>query len=632
MKKLSVSAMALLLSGLLLTSAAGAASRYPEKEHLPVDYADMACTGYDDTALQSLLTELEALTASPAIQRENGGTRAQVEALYRQILSELDELSTQSALAGIRYDANGADEAAAEASAALPQLSTRLFDQCYQTLALLADTPYRDILERDAGPDLVEELRTYQALTDREAALLEEEERLVQSYDRCMAQPAQVTVDGRVWTAEALEADETLDDETWWEIYGLLEREQNRAAGEIFLQLVRVRTEIARENGYQSYADYAYQLLYDRDYTLEEIRSVRRAAKEYWVPLEAALADAVSPRELRALDVRTRENGDAILDAVQPYMGRVDPDLAETFAFLRQYHLYDIAPSGSKLPLGYTVSLPSYGTAFIFNCPYGDYQDYATLIHEFGHFNEAFHSTEHDLWASFHIDVGEIHSQGLEVLFTSCADELFGPEGGRAFYWSTISNMVSSVLEGCMYDEFQEAVYDDPDLTLEEVNRLFRGISEEYGYVYGEDEEESYFWVEIPHNFQSPMYYISYATSALSALDLWLRSLEDWDSAVDTYLELAAMGMRRPYRETVEAVGLRDIFRERTMRLLAEGIQDHLEVEGRASGGGDAGPLLLWAAGGGIVLICAVTALAAVLRRRRAAARARTSETPWEIP
>lgn len=632
MKKLSVSAMALLLSGLLLTSAAGAASRYPEKEHLPVDYADMACTGYNDTALQSLLTELEALTASPAIQREDGGTRAQVEALYRQILSELDELSTQSALAGIRYDANGADEAAAEASAALSQLSTRLFDQCCQTLALLADTPYRDILERDAGPDLVEELRTYQALTDREAALLEEEERLVQSYDRCMAQPAQVTVDGRVWTAEALEADETLDDETWWEIYGLLERERNRAAGEIFLQLVRVRTEIARENGYQSYADYAYQLLYDRDYTLEEIRSVRRAAKEYWVPLEAALADAVSPRELRALDVRTRENGDAILDAVQPYVGRVDPELAETFAFLRQYHLYDIAPSDSKLPVGYTVGLPSYGTAFIFNCPYGDYQDYATLIHEFGHFNEAFHSTEHDLWASFHIDVGEIHSQGLEVLFTAYADELFGPEGGRAFYWSTISNMVSSVLEGCMYDEFQEAVYDDPDLTLEEVNRLFRGISEEYGYVYGEDEEESYFWVEIPHNFQSPMYYISYATSALSALDLWLRSLEDWDSAVDTYLELAAMGMRRPYRETVEAVGLRDIFRERTMRLLAEGIQDHLEVEGRASSGGDAGPLLLWAAGGGIVLICAVTALAAVLRRRRAAALARTSETPWEIP
>lgn len=185
-----------------------------------------------------------------------------------------------------------------------------------------------------------------------------------------------------------------------------------------------------------------------------------------------------------------------------------------------------------------------------------------------------------------------------------------------------------------MYDEFQEAVYNEPDLTLEEVNRLFRDISEEYGCVYGEDGEESFFWVEIPHNFQSPMYYISYATSALSALDLWLKSLEDWDGAVDTYLDLAAMGMRRPYRETVEAAGLRDIFRERTMRQLAEGVRDRLEAEGRASGGGDAAALLLWAgAGGGVILISAVIAMAAVLRRRRrAAALAQAAETPWEIP
>lgn len=632
MKRTAVWALSLLLSCLLLAPAAGAAGAYPEKEHLPVDFADMDYTGYDPSVLRAALAALEELAASPAIRTEDAKVRTQVETLYRQILSELDDLTTQSALIGIRYDANGADQAAAAEAAALAQLSAQLFDQCFQTLALLADTPCRDILERDGGEDIVEELLAYQAMTDREAALFEEEERLVQAYDRCTAQPVQITVDGRVWTAETLENDETLDDETWWEIAALLEREQNRTAGEIFLQLVRVRTEIARENGYQSYADYAYQLLYDRDYTLEEIRSVRQAAKKYWVPLEAALADALTQRELRALDARTQVSGEAILDALQPCMGRIDPELGETFAFMRQYHLYDIAPSGSKLPVGYTAALPSYGTAFIFNCPYGDYQDYSTLIHEFGHFNEAFHSVEHDLWASFHIDVGEIHSQGLEVLFTAYADELFGPEGGRAFYWSTISNMVSSVLEGCMYDEFQEAVYREPDLTLEEVNRLFKDISEEYGYLYEDGQEESFFWVEIPHNFQSPLYYISYATSALSALDLWLMSLEDWDEAVDIYLDLAAMGMRRPYRETVETVGLRDIFRGQTVRLLAEEIQDRLEAEGRAPGGG-AAAVLLWAGvGGGAILICAVIAMAVILRRRRAAALAQASETPWEIP
>ena len=202
---------------------------------------------------------------------------------------------------------------------------------------------------------------------------------------------------------------------------------------------------------------------------------------------------------------------------------------------------------------------------------------FLVIIHEFGHFNETFHSTEHDLWSSFYIDVGEIHSQGLEVLFTAYAGEMFGPEGGRAFYWSTISNMVSSVLEGCMYDEFQTAVYADPDMTLQQVNRLFKSISEEYGWAYDEGEEESYFWVEIPHTFQSPMYYISYAASALSALDLWLISLEDRDKAVDIYLELAAMGMSRPYRETVETVGLADV-KDELATSLAYGKQRRLEI------------------------------------------------------
>ena len=588
----------LLAACLLLAVPARAAGRWPEKEHLPVDFADMEYTGYDGADLRSALAALERIAASSAAQTESAAVRAELEELYGQILAEVDRLSTQSALIGIRYDANGADQETAGESAALSQLSVQIFDECYRALGLLADTPYRDILERDAGPETVEELRSYQAQTERESALYEEEERQVQSYDQVMARPVQVVWEGQIWTAESLAQDRELDDGDWWEISALLERERNRAAGEIFLQLVRVRTEIARENGYDSYADYAYLENYGRDYTTEDIESVRRAVKRYWVPLEARLADALSERDMRALDVRSRAWGDDILDAVEPYMGRIDPELAETFAFMRQFHLYGIAPSDSMLPVGYTVGLPAYGSAFIFDSPYGDHQDYSTLIHEFGHFNETFHSTEHDLWSSFYIDVGEIHSQGLEVLFTAYAGEMFGPEGGRAFYWSTISNMVSSVLEGCMYDEFQTAVYADPDMTLQQVNRLFKSISEEYGWAYDEGEEESYFWVEIPHTFQSPMYYISYAASALSALDLWLISLEDRDKAVDIYLELAAMGMSRPYRETVETVGLEDIFREKTMRRLADGIQDRLTEEtGERFGGGALPVVLLMTAG-----------------------------------
>ena len=158
MKKAIIQGLALLLCCLLSAPSARAAVRDPEKEHLPVDFSDMEYTGFDAAALLDALSALRQTAASPAIQTENAGTRAELESLYRRILSEVDRLSTQSALIGIRYDANGADQATAGESAALSQLSVQLFDECYRALGLLADTPYRDILERDAGPEILDEL------------------------------------------------------------------------------------------------------------------------------------------------------------------------------------------------------------------------------------------------------------------------------------------------------------------------------------------------------------------------------------------------------------------------------------------------------------------------------------------
>ena len=148
MKKRISQGLALLLCCLLLAPSALAAGRYPEKEHLPVDFADMVYTGYDGAALRSLLDELRQIASSPAIRTEDAETWAEVESLYRRVLSEADQLSTQSALIGIHYDANGADQEAADESAALSQLSIQLYDECYQVLGLFVDTPYQDILER----------------------------------------------------------------------------------------------------------------------------------------------------------------------------------------------------------------------------------------------------------------------------------------------------------------------------------------------------------------------------------------------------------------------------------------------------------------------------------------------------
>ena len=551
------------------------ARHYPDKVHLPVDYGDMVFTGFDETVLQDVLEEIQELYDSGALQKKDVQTRLRVEELYESMKAELNNLTTQVSLLGIQYDANGAEEELAKTSAELASRGSALYDQCYQALALLVDTPYQDIIEADAGEINIERLRNYEALSDRMFELHDEEERLVQSYDRVMAQP-QVTVDGEVWTEERLSSAD-LSNSEYRNISEQLEQAQNQEAGEIYRELIRVRTEIAEEAGYDNYIDYAYEVVYNRDYSLEDIQQVWKSVKKTIVPMEDYLMEGISSRDLRGLHRDARSDGEEILDAIQPFMGRIDPELGETFDFMRNHHLYDIEYSDSKLYVGYTVGLPAYGTAFIFNQPYRNYQDYIDTIHEFGHFNETFHCVQHDLWADFNIDVGEIHSQGLTLLFTEYSDELFG-EYGDAFSRIILWNMLDTIMDGCLYDEFQATVYQNPDMSLEEINRLYKELSEEYGYQYDEDEEEGYYWIQVSHNFQSPFYYISYATSALSSLDLWLISLEDREQAVDIYLELAALSLSLPYRETIEEVGLRDIFRQETIPEMAKELRDYLGI------------------------------------------------------
>ena len=44
-----------------------------------------------------------------------------------------------------------------------------------------------------------------------------------------------------------------------------------------------------------------------------------------------------------------------------------------------------------KMDMAYTVELPAYGDAYVYDNRYGTYYDVFTIIHEFGHFNSVYH-------------------------------------------------------------------------------------------------------------------------------------------------------------------------------------------------------------------------------------------------
>ena len=122
-----------------------------------------------------------------------------------------------------------------------------------------------------------------------------------------------------------------------------------------------------------------------------------------------------------------------------------------------------------------------------------------------------------------------------------------------------------------MYDEFQQYVYRTPGLTLDDVNAAFKRIAEEYGY-YFEKDSAAYMWMDVHHNFQSPMYYVSYATSALAALEIWSELQVNPENAVEMYMEISASSRLVGYDDTLENAGLPDVFEDGNIERLAQSI------------------------------------------------------------
>ena len=116
-------------------------------------------------------------------------------------------------------------------------------------------------------------------------------------------------------------------------------------------------------------------------------------------------------------------------------------------------------------------------------------------------------------------------------------------------------------------------------MTLQEMNKCFKEISESYGNYYDDGIEEDYTWVEVGHTYLQPMYYISYATSGLSSFDIWTLSLKDREKGIEAYKTISLDSYNMSYKDAIKQCGLRDIFRQNKVASIAKDVAEYLEVD-----------------------------------------------------
>lgn len=536
------------------------ASRYQTKEHSGLTFEEMKELTYDKDKLYDDVDELTAL-AKAAVESGAGAEEERVLALYEEIIDEITKAETCYAISQITYYKNVFDEESSIKQQEILEDSIDMQDKAYAALAKVCRSAYRETMKTVLESAMIDALAEYEEMTDEEKQFYLEENSLEKEFEQAAQEDYIIEYSGEEWNFERLiNEGALLDYDSYIEVYQGLYQEKNSVLGEIYLELVRLRNERAKLDDYESYAEYAYEALYVRDYTLEDVEELFKEIKRNVAPVFTDAQNIYYSRDFSALYDLPETTAQERLAKVRLYLEEVDADMLESFDYMEKYRLYDMDPGEGKADTGFTVKLPYYNDVFIFDSPYNYYYDYATAIHEFGHYNYMFHNMEDILLEQNNIDLCEIHSQGLEMLYYEYDDEILEGDAGNLFQFIEVYQMASNTIQAALISEFEIQVYENPDMTLEELNELYLNLSNKYGIYYDSRITELYSWVDISHIFTSPCYYIGYATSAFSSLDLLTLSQENRYEAVEKYMELTTLPTYAPYCEAIEYVGLRDIF------------------------------------------------------------------------
>jgi oligoendopeptidase F len=216
--------------------------------------------------------------------------------------------------------------------------------------------------------------------------------------------------------------------------------------------LVKLRHRMALNAGFANYRDYAFRMRGRFDYTPADCERFHDAIAAEVMPVQRELqrrrreqlaVPALRPWDL-SVDPLNRPALKPFADTAEMERGsqvifdRLDPELAQGFAQMRELRLLDLANRKGKAPGGYQSTLSESRLPFIFMNSVGLQRDVETILHEAGHAFHALATRDEDLYAyrGAPIEFCEVASMAMELLaaphldvFYSEADALVGISG-----------------------------------------------------------------------------------------------------------------------------------------------------------------------------------------------------------
>lgn len=552
-------------------------------------FKDMSYERIDFVKAKAELSEI--MEKSKAAK--NGEEQFEIHKMFYQLN---DKIQTQVTLCSIRHTIDTTDEFYEKEQNYYDEQIPEYSNMCVEYQKILFHSPYREVLEEKIGQVAFKNMEiAMKSVSEEIIPLMQEENTLVTEYEKLLAS-AKIS-----WGEETLNL--SLLTPYLKHKDAKMRREAQEKQNEFFLsiqdkldelydKLVKNRTLQAKKLGFETYTPLGYLRMQRNCYGREEIENLRCQVKEVWVPFAESIFEKRKERlglsKLSYADEvvyspkgnpQPEGTPEEILQAGQRMYEELSSETKEFFDFMMENELLDVFGRKTKAVGGYMTYIPDYKAPFIFANFNGTSGDVDVMTHECGHAFQGYLAAADPIRE--HADIGmetaEIHSMSMEFFTEPWYPLFFGKETAQEYTDMHLEDAVIFVPYGCMVDEFQHIIYDNPNLTPKERKQVWKDLERDYKphlfYDGLEFFENGCFWQKQHHIYSFPLYYIDYVIAQLCAFEYKIWMDKDRKAAWQSYLKLCRMSAAKFHTELLEEAGLETPFKNGVLAKIVENLK-----------------------------------------------------------
>lgn len=490
------------------------------------------------------------------------------------------EVGTNCSIAYVRHTIDTRDEFYEKESDYLDEIYPALQELNQKIDRALLQSRFRPQLEERFGTLLFKNMEiSVRCMKPEIMELMQEENKLTSEYQKLYAS---ATVE---WQGETLplpklgpfmqDPDRAVR-KAAYEVRGQWFEDHREQLDELYDKLVKNRDAQGKAMGYENFIPLGYDRLGRNCWGPKECAAFRDQIAKDLVPIVARVKEDQAKRigvdQMKIYDdalmfpdgnAKPQGTPDEILAAGREMYHALSPETKEFIDFLYDGELLDVLSKEGKAPGGYCTDFAAYKAPFIFSNFNGTSGDVDVLTHEAGHAFAFYRAARKGYLSSLMsptMEGCETHSMSMEFLTAPWHEKFFGPQT-RKYEIGHCEDSLIFIPYGCMVDEFQHIMYQRPELTPDERNRIWLELEKKYRPWIDYADLPSYSrgarWQQQMHIYMNAFYYIDYCMAQTMAFQFWMTSLSNREEAWKKYLAFVDQGGTRTFEELAHGAGMK---------------------------------------------------------------------------